>query len=205
MIEEEVLTILYFAIPGVLTELYLRQYRPARPKSDQFELYLIVVCSIFEWCVYFLALSLLSIIYSKIPTSIKQQIPPIVLQYGNYILMLGIIFACSFCIKKWNKFGKQKLLPLDTAWDNFFLKGSHVFVEVHLVDGDIIFGEYSSRSYASSDSEDRDIYLERIFEVDDSKEPVFDNEDNPIEVEGNNGILILKEQIKYIIFFKDEA
>ena len=78
-------------------------------------------------------------------------------------------------------------------------------MEIHLNDGKVIYGEYAENSYASSDSENMDIYLERIFEVDEREQLVFDRNDKPMEINGSKGILILKEQIQYIKFFGDEA
>ena len=118
MIEQEVLNILYFAIPGVITELYLRQYRPPKKRSEQLELYTFILYSVVEWSVFY--------------------------------------------IRKRSKIESKKLLPLDTAWDSYFLNNPHIFMEIHLNDGKVLYGEYAEKSYASSDSENMDIYLERI-------------------------------------------
>ena len=127
------------------------------------------------------------------------------MQYGKYALMLIIILCSAYILKKKNRIEPKKLLPLDTAWDSFFLNNPHVFMEIHLNDGKVIYGEYAENSYASSDSENMDIYLERIFEVDEREQLVFDRNDKPMEINGSKGILILKEQIQYIKFFGDEA
>lgn len=50
-----------------------------------------------------------------------------------------------------------------------------------------------------------DIYLERIFEIDENNNLIFDGEGKPIESNGSKGILIMKEQIQYIKLFGDEA
>lgn len=205
MIGEEILEILYFAIPGVLTEFYVRQFKPSKKISEQFELYILITFSVVEWVLFYFIVSILTTIYASMPSCIKEIIPQFILDYGEYVLMLGIIWGCAKVFLKWNKIRVKKLLPLDTAWDSFFLFNPHVFMEIHLINGDIIYGEYANKSYASSNGENMDIYLERIYETDQDKKLIFDAEDKPIEIRGNKGILILKDQIQYIIIFKDEG
>lgn len=205
MIEQEVLNILYFAIPGVITELYLRQYRPAKKRSEQLELYIFILYSVIEWSIFYIVIGIFNKISVYIPQAIITLIPDFLMQYGKYALMLIIILCSAYILKKKNRIEPKKLLPLDTAWDSFFLNNPHVFMEIHLNDGKVIYGEYAENSYASSDSENMDIYLERIFEVDEREQLVFDRNDKPMEINGSKGILILKEQIQYIKFFGDEA
>lgn len=205
MIEQEVLNILYFAIPGVITELYLRQYRPPKKRSEQLELYIFILYSVVEWSVFYIMIGIFKKISMYIPHDVMESAPEFLMQYGKYALMFLIILCNAYIIRKRSKIESKKLLPLDTAWDSYFLNNPHIFMEIHLNDGKVLYGEYAENSYASSDSENMDIYLERIFEVDENNNLIFDENGKPIESNGSKGILIMKEQIQYIKLFGDEA
>ena len=79
-----------------------------------------------------------------------------------------------------------------TAWDYFFSKQESSYVIVTLVDGTKLYGYYSLNSFTSSDPDERDMYIEKLYD----EEWNTDNEDA--------GAYIAKEQIKYIEFRKGE-
>ena len=58
----------------------------------------------------------------------------------------------------------------------------------------MIYGWFSTKSFASSDSDERDIFIERIYSIDDNN--------NWIENKSIEGIYIPKEQIKTIELLK---
>lgn len=89
-------------------------------------------------------------------------------------VMLGIIFGCvgqHECTKK--ILNKLKIFPLSsipTSWDYKFLdinrtEGSYIIVNTN--DGEVICGYFGASSFASSDSKDRDIYIEQLYRKDD--------------------------------------
>jgi hypothetical protein len=53
------------------------------------------------------------------------------------------------------------------AWDWVFSRGFPAYVRVRLTDGRTVFGLYSSRSFASSDSGGRDLYLQQQWMAED--------------------------------------
>lgn len=90
--------------------------------------------------------------------------------------------------------GYNPINPIPTAWDYKFSKmPTKSWVVISLNDGKIFYGKFSTKSFASSESLERDIYIEDVYIL---------NPDNKwIRRESNDGILIRSEQIKYVEFF----
>lgn len=80
-----------------------------------------------------------------------------------------------------------------TAWDYFFSKQESGFVIITLIDDSRLFGWYSSKSFTSSDPEERDIYIEIAYKVEN---------DQWMLDEQSAGFYIPKDQIKVIEFKK---
>ena len=54
-----------------------------------------------------------------------------------------------------------------TSWDYKFFKTQHpVYVKIRLKNGEQILGYFGTGSFASSDDKERDIYLEKICDLD---------------------------------------
>jgi len=84
--------------------------------------------------------------------------------------------------------------PTPTAWDYWFHKADLSFVVVTLKDGKQIHGFYGVNSFASSDQQERDLFLEKVYaELADG---------SMITTYENNGIYISKDMIKQIEFIK---
>ncbi|CEK32660.1 hypothetical protein JGS6364_PCS1200511 (plasmid) [[Clostridium] sordellii] len=116
-------------------------------------------------------------------------------------IVLGIVFAniSSRGIDKkiLNKICPSTLGSIPTAWDYKFSKlDEERYVQVKLKDGSIIRGLYSTESYVSSQQEERDIYLEELFYI---------NENNSwINIENSDGVLLKSSEIVAIEFIKIE-
>ena len=80
------------------------------------------------------------------------------------------------------------------AWDWHFSRQRPSWVVVRLKDGSRVFGLFHNRSFAASDPEQRDIYLEAQFRVLDGGEWA--------PVEDTDGVLIKSEEIALIEFRK---
>ncbi len=118
----------------------------------------------------------------------------------NYLIpILGLfiipLIASYLIIKlqqtKW--IHDNMLLPQPTAWDYIFGKRGIYRVIVHLKDGRKIGGNYSYESYTSSYPDERDIYIEQLWEVDDNGSFI-----QPIE--RSEGMWITGEEILGIEF-----
>ena len=66
-------------------------------------------------------------------------------------------------------FGVHTVHPVPTAWDYVFshLPPTGFWVLVTLVDGSTVAGVLSDRSFASSDPLERDLFLEKVYRVED--------------------------------------
>lgn len=111
-----------------------------------------------------------------------------------YILGLITGFVTE---KEWlrvllNKMKVYTLHPVPTAWD--YIMSESAYIIVTLKDGTRIHGKYSSKSIASSVPNEKDVYIEIIYKVDEN--------DNWQEVPRTNGVWIAGDQILHIEFYK---
>jgi len=85
--------------------------------------------------------------------------------------------------------------PTPTAWDFIFSKQEASLVFITLTDGGEIRGWFGSNSFASSISDERDIFIEKVYRRANGNDVWHDNPEN-------NGIYISKNEIKLIEFKK---
>ena len=115
---------------------------------------------------------------------------------------VGLGLGLGFCSKK--DIVRKVLVPLGfnpihsvpTAWDFKFSDSPPVWVLVTLKDGHTVGGLWGSRSFASSESDERDIYIQEVYKILKTK--------TWKKVERNDGILICGDEIKHIEFWSDE-
>lgn len=92
------------------------------------------------------------------------------------------------------RYGIYTIHPVPTAWDYFFSRTGPVWILVTLADRSQVAGRFGSRSFASSDSSERDLYIESVYRV---------AEQGPwTEVAMNEGIWIQAAEIKHIEFWR---
>lgn len=85
--------------------------------------------------------------------------------------------------------------PVPSAWDWKFGQARAEWVLVILKDGKKFAGYFGSSSFSSSDQTERDIYIEKVYDLTDSGE---------WEDRGEGGVLIAADQVKTIEFFPIE-
>jgi Family of unknown function (DUF6338) len=87
-------------------------------------------------------------------------------------------------------FRVQRFIP--TAWDFVFGQENPSWVIVRLKDGTSVFGFFGNQSFAGDDPDERDFFIEAVFQPDDAKhwQPVRDT----------RGILIRSSEIATIEF-----
>lgn len=112
--------------------------------------------------------------------------------------LLGIIIAVikQFqCIDRiLSKLKINTIHTTPTAWDYLFFNQGGAFIIITLMDDTKLYGWYSSESFASSDPDERDIFIELGYTV--SSDGSW-KEDSQSE-----GFYVPKDQIKYIEFKK---
>jgi hypothetical protein len=93
--------------------------------------------------------------------------------------------------------GLSPVHRVPTAWDYKFSRTTEaVWVLVTLKDGNKVAGLFGSRSFASSEPNERDLYIQMVFRVPD--EGVWQR------VPKSEGILISGDQIRHIEFWADQ-
>ena len=112
------------------------------------------------------------------------------------VLLIGIILAFLIAWIKHKQFHRLlfkiwKIPPMHSipyAWDYAFHNPNSSFVVVTMINGTQVYGWYSTNSHASSEPNQRDIFIEAVY-----------NDDWTI-VQNTGGILIKGDQIRTIEF-----
>jgi hypothetical protein len=187
--------VLIFIVPGVVA-LFVR-YRLTTGRSPSFK----------ENLLSFLVLSL--VYYSLIIIFIEQALSvrePWLARAGVWILLILVgpaAFGLALGVaaqKDWgnwvaNKFGVSFVHVIPAAWDWRFSKTPRngMFIMVTLETGETVAGFFGTNSFASSDTAERDLYIEEEYTV--TEEGAW--ETRPEKV----GLLIPVKGIRYIEFW----
>ena len=115
---------------------------------------------------------------------------------GGYVSQRLVWFFAGSGFAK--KLGIWIVHPAPTAWDYVFARDQPYWARIELTDGKLIEGVFDSNSLASSEVEDRDIFLETVFELDEETQDYR-------QVDRNAGILVRGQSIKTIAFFNIES
>jgi hypothetical protein len=115
-----------------------------------------------------------------------------------YALILFISIVSPFLIYKFQKrkfFSKFFQLPFPTSWDYFFSQRETCFMLFHLKDSKKIGGYYGENSYSCSFPSNGDIYIEKVFKIND------DGTFGEI-ITDSKGLIITKDQYNFIELFE---
>ncbi len=111
-------------------------------------------------------------------------------------LTLGILSKKDAIRKLLQRIGFNTIHPIPTGWDYKFSNiNNAIWILVTLKDDSTISGYFGGNSFASSDNTERDVYIEKVYKI--------DNNNLWNEVPRSDGILIKGDQIKYIEFFNE--
>ena len=185
-----------FILPGFLIKGIINSLSPPKKTSEGIYFlsclaYSICNCAIWSW--------LYNIIYSLHDCSPYWYWVLLVLTtiIGSTIIavIVGIFKQKALFGKLLNKLHLNFINPIPTAWDYCFSKQESSWLIITTTDDKTILGLYADSSFASSEQEERDIYIERIYDKN-------DEDDVWIENERSNGIYISKDMIKTIEFLK---
>ncbi len=105
---------------------------------------------------------------------------------------LGAIHQKSLPRKILGVIGFKLVSPIPTSWDYFFSTSPPVWVLATLKDGGQVGGLWGPKSFASAAPSQRDLYLERVYQVDPN---------GPWkEVKRSHGILLSGDEIRHLEF-----
>lgn len=193
----EVFLVLAFIVPGFLLQAMMEKFGAVQTGVREDRYLSFVVYSALNYAVAS------PVVYLLVSTSRFDRRPILVsVLWGTIIFVLpitlGVIYGWlsvrGIARRMFNKIGLNPTHPVPTGWDWQFggLKGSR-WVLIKLKDGGQVAGLFDSRSMASSDSKERDIYLSKVFDVQGS---------GPWkEVDRTDGVLITGDQIQTIEFW----
>lgn len=183
-----------FILPGYVMTSVINAINPsARFNDSKFFLKCLLYSfvNLGVWCWAY------SIVFEN--TLLKRSIHWLLLAVITIIgsILLGFIFGVlkqkTPLGKLLNRLGIQTVHPTLLAWDYLFSKQESYYVIVMLDDDSIIRGWFSSNSFASSDPDNHDLYIEQCYG------------EGWIEDRQSKGIYIPREKIKYIEFKKGET
>jgi hypothetical protein len=184
-----------FLVPGFLWSAVLKLFIPQRAQTGQDRFVELLTLSCINYGLW--SWTLFPIYQTKF-----YELHP----YWAGIWFLGIIFVSpvilggvtgvlqqkEFVQRFLASFGLRTVHPIARAWDWHFARGYPYWVLVTLHDGSQLYGLFGSNSFAASDPEKRDLYLEAQFRVLDNGEWA--------PIEDTAGVLIAGDQISTIEF-----
>ena len=177
-----------FVLPGFIVKSIIDVMTPPQRYNNakyflSYLLYSLVNCSLCSWAY---------ILISKhfLPSSGIYWILSLLITVISSILLALLIGFCKqkeWIEKIFARFHFRKIHPSPTAWDYVFSRQEDSWVIVTLKNGSIIYGLYSFSSFASSDTDERDLYIEKVFTIGDNSQWIPN--------EQSKGILISKDSI----------
>lgn len=196
---EAVFYTLAFVVPGFIMLSSFRMIVKTRDETSQINLIRFVCFSsinygVWSWLIYLLvktnflshSLFLRSLLWLFI-----IFISPILLG-----LFIGYLSDRNIVSKLLTKLGLKIIQPIPSAWDYFFSKILQpIWVLVTLQDGSEIAGIFGIRSFSSSDNQERDLYLEKVYSI--------CTDGSWCEVVDSKGVLISSRHIKSLEFWQD--
>jgi hypothetical protein len=127
---------------------------------------------------------------------ISEQIYFILLLFvsilGGLILsfVIGVIIQKRLIGKIAKIFHMTSVDPIDSSWDWLFSRSENIQMVITFKDNSVICGWYGKNSFTSSDPNERDMFVEYTYKIDENGNYQDDPE--------SKGIYISKDQIKYI-------
>ena len=182
-----------FLLPGFIVKSVMDTLVPPPKHNDSkyfFSclLYSIVNCAIWSW-----AYLLLNKISEEHPTIYWISLLAITVVGATLLaIFIGVVKQQGFIERLLAKIKVNKIHPVPTAWDYYFSKQEESWIIVTLKNGKTIYGKFSEHSFASSDAEERDLYIEKTYNI--KKDMTW------VEDDKSNGILVAKDEIETIEF-----
>lgn len=196
--EENFLLILLFVVPGLISLSIRSRFIAGRTPSASENLFSFVVLSL---CYYSLTLLFIEPAISvREPWVFRALIWILLILVGPaaFGLVLGIAAQKEWGAYLANKLGLTIIHVIPAAWDwRFSSIPRGMFVMVTLTSGERVAGYFGNNSFASSDTGERDIYIEEEYTVTEEGDWKARNE--------TVGILISAKEIRYIEFWNSKT
>lgn len=179
---------LYFIVPGLIAVFFRAQFLTGRIQKHTDAILTYFSVSIVYWS----AMAFVHISPSVVASHAWM--------YFVFTLVLPAVLGCVLGLNArldvlrniLRKVHLNPVHPTATAWDWKLSRTGACYVLVTMTEGEIVAGSYDRSSFSSSDPAERDIFLEKVFEVSD---------DGPWKEVPGKEILIRASEIRYIEFF----
>ena len=182
-----------FLLPGFIIKSIMDTLVPPVKHNDtkyffSCLLYSVVNCAVWSW-----AYLLLNKISEEHPTIYWISLLATTVVGATLLaILIGVVKQKGFIEWLFAKMRVNKNHSVPTAWDYYFSKQEESWIIVTLKNGKTIYGKFSEHSFASSDTEERDLYIEKTYNI---KEDMTWVEDDK-----SKGILVAKDEIETIEF-----
>jgi len=162
---DAVYVVLLFIVPGYIFLSIRNQFVPGRERVGAAQLYAFITYSAinfaaFGWLIY------LAFAYNLNPA---LKVVAWTLIVGVIPTALGVISGyCSqkeFLTRFYSKLKLNPIHPVDRAWDYVFFNQPTSWVIVVLKSGTQFGGVWDSKSFASSDTKERDLFITEVYEI----------------------------------------
>lgn len=191
--------ILLFVVPGLIALFVRSRFIAGRAPSTTENLLIFIVLSLFYYS--FTIFFVKPVIALQEPGMLQAfaWISLILIGPAIFGFVLGVAAQREWFTRFANWFGLAVVHIIPTAWDWRFssIPRDGMFVMVTLASGERVAGLFKDRSFASSDTGERDVYIEEEYTV--SAEGVW--EARPERV----GVLISAKEIRYIEFWSSQV
>lgn len=184
-----------FVLPGFIINGIISAFNPTQKLSEgvlllKCLLYSIIHCAIWGWLY-----KVIFTIENKYPKTYWFVLVVATIIAATIIAVtIGLVQQKQIIRNIISHFNLQISHSVPNSWDYCFSRNNSSWIIVTLTDDKMVYGWFSTKSFASSDSDERDIFIEKIYSVDENN--------NWIEIASSEGIYIPKEQIKTIEFLK---
>ena len=196
---ETVIYTIYFILPGFIIAKIMAGNTPSEEKSEGEKVLTYLGYSVLNFALWFALYYLVSI---RLPDKTPGYwLWLAIITLGGSVLtgfVLNILKQKEIVQKLTSNIALTTKNSIPTAWDYTFstlIEGC--YIKVCLDDGTLIRGAFYDESLASSDIKDRDLYIEKVYLLDENNKWVPDK--------NNEGIWISSKGIKWISFQKKKG
>lgn len=185
--------ILLLIVPGIIIDFVRSQFIGSRGRSVGEAATGFIVVSLVYYSIAFPVAVVLSGSSEELLASVFGWYFLLLIAPALLGLGLGVSAQSNWLQKSLSRFGISTIHPTKSAWDRKFghnMPGQWVLIT--LLDGSRVAGWMGLDSYASSDPEERDLYLQRIYSIDD---------EGNWQSDGKKSVLISGGEVKTVEFW----
>lgn len=193
---EAVIYTVIFLVPGFIIDEIVTALMPTKIYSDATKKLKFIGYSVFNFSIWIWLFYLIKVNMDN-TSWIYLAVLVLSLLITSFIsgITIGLVRKLELLRKLFIKFNINILHPVPTAWDFKFSEiHEERWVIVTLEDGKYVFGKFGYASLASSEKDERDIFLEETY--------ILGENERWVKRERTDGIWIKASNIKSIEFIK---